>query len=221
VSSGAERIHKDLDKRQRHKRSLDKEAQEQAQVVQAVRCQDPGEDLGQPVDDEDHVHVGEHGIRDEHLALRIVTEGRLLLPVAVPEKDPLQVVRAVRDRLAAQVGDFQQVADEVVPVKAHQGIGIEEQRVDARHEHGIEREVPGESVGQGQPQVRGDGREVQFNEDPGDRREDLVPLVPHHPRVRRIDVSARGKTHQTHPHFVHLALRTAGRSWRARTRGRS
>ena len=110
-------------------------------------------------------------------------------------------------RLLAEVGDLQDVRQDVVAVVAEQRIGIEEDGGNARDKHHVEAELIEEPLVAVPPQEGGDGGDDHLDIHPASSDRSPFPLVGQHPAVRHVAVEAGREDEKHHTHLVALAAK--------------
>ena len=150
-----------------------------------------------------HVEARRHCIEGEEPTLSLRQEGilRLLDPQAPLGGGPAQD----RGGLLPQVGDLEDVGEDVVAVIPHQRIGVEQDRRHARHEHHVETELVENAGVRIPPEIGGDRGDDHLDIHP--RRPDRrpLPLARQHPAVCHVAVEAGREDQQHHPHLMALA----------------
>ena len=122
-----------------------------------------------------------------------------------PRHQCAQLAVENRARLLPQVGNFQDVAQDVVAVVAQQRIGVEHQRAHRADEHHVQADVIQQPRLAEPPDERGDRGQHQLDVHAGRADRRPMPAVGQHPRIGDVAIQA-GREHQHHhAHLVAFA----------------
>ena len=158
--------------------------------------------------DDDAVHGGRHGVEQKPALLA----ARVRRVAGVPHAPhvPLDQVVEVILRPLGQVGDLQQVREDVVAVVPQQRVGVEQDRGHAGDEHDVVADGVGGRLG---ARLRPDDgrhrRNAQFHQHPGRAHHHPVPRAPQRPGAGGVDVRQRREDQEHDAHHVDLAAGTA------------
>ena len=105
----------------------------------------------------------------------------------------------------AQVGPVERVGQNVIAVKTHQRVAVEEHRADAGHEKKIEHQLARETVGHQKPEPDEHGGHNQFRHDPRRCHGDTLELFRKQIRIACLHVKKRQPGHQSRARLVHFS----------------
>jgi hypothetical protein len=128
-----------------------------ADNLEPVRLQDPVEEPEDRERDEPAIDGRGDGIRSKQPAP--ARRQKRIGPLAQTEQPRAELALNDRSRFLPQVRDFEQVRQDVVAVKPHQWIGVEQERAYRADKHHVQREVMNEARLAEPPDERGDRRQ--------------------------------------------------------------
>ena len=103
-----------------------------------------------------------------------------------------------------QIRDLDQIGQDVVGVKAHQRIAVEQQARHRPHHHHVERYAVDQPVAGVGPDQRADRGDEQFGQHAGRAHMGALPFAAQRPSRGRVDVGQRREDQEHHAHRRHM-----------------